>query len=96
MTSVHQLHPLSSESTLRLAHFYRRRLASVEHASIWFLCGVGAQGFPLIDRLSCWSVSTPTWSPAPIAALPILADAIGVTCLLIGLLTLLRAPRARR
>lgn len=95
MVMTHEPLHLPSSETTYLAHFYLRRLKAMERAANWFLAGLSLQTLPLLDRLSCWWLSTATWSPKPIAALPFLSDAASITCLVIGLLSLLLAPRRR-
>lgn len=95
-SAVQPFSHLPSSETVSLANLYRRRLETVELACLWYLGGLAAQALPIIDRLSCWSVATETWSPQPITVLPWLSDAITFTCLVIGCLTLISAPRARR
>ena len=89
-------HHLPSSQTLHLANLYRRRLDSMEISNLWLMTGVAAQFLPLLDRLSCWCVSTATWAPTPAPLLPAIADAITITCFFLGCLILFRAPRARR
>jgi len=89
-------HHLPSSETIHLANLYRRRLASMELCNLWWMTGLAAQALPLLDRLSCWCVSTATWAPTPAPLLPAIADAITITCFLLGCLILFRAPRARR
>ena len=96
MVMTHEPLHLPSSETTYLAHFYLRRLKAMERAANWFLAGLSLQTLPLLDRLSCWSVATETWSPQPITVLPWLSDAITLTCLAIGCLTLMSAPRTRR